>query len=287
MKSPTHSINYIIYHANLYLKKKNKVKYIKPIITNFVYLSNYEQINKIELDTKYLPNLNEYIENSRCTIIRSDPGSGKTHIVADYLKSQKNFICLTCRQTLTKQICDTCKKYNIDVKSYKNGVFSNKFVTSIESFYKYSHKLNLSEKYCLYIDEIDSFVKYIADSKTLEYLRTDVYNSLDRLLSNPNVKVIVTDADISNVTVDYLLSFFNPSEITFINNKEQNINKNAVIVTSKKAIMKKIIDDINAGGRPWICCDQKRTVDYVYYMLTKIYKISPDDIVAIHSVRGK
>ncbi len=274
---PIIGINYLIKIYNKY-HPDSKLQCIKPINDDFLNFKYPKDINVINLEQQYLPPIQPDFE---MLCIKSAPGSGKTTCIGQYIKD-KNYLCITSRISLAKQLHENFKDFIENKRDqtslfYKDCIFYNNrnpLIVQLDSLHRFfdqskdevevnyicqpgcGHlKCNIKDKVVI-IDEIDSFIKHWLFSKTLKQSRTEIYRMMNFIIKECK-QIIVADADFNPKTIDFLRQF--DRKITIINNKEQPTNKVAYFHKSLHTIFSKILENINAGGKPWICADRKST----------------------------
>ena len=248
------NINCIISILNKDIKfKSKKYKYIQPTmkyidIDNDKIKCNKKTLNNSDLINERYLNIKNYIESYDCMIVKSDTGTGKTTSTAKYFNSLKNLriISIVSRVSLGEQQVKTFSEANITLRSYKNHFDShdNIFI-QLDSILKLQY--DDFSNCAVYLDEIDSLIQYLLDSTTLETKRLNIYAMLCKIIKTCKI-VIGTDADISNLTFDYIYNL--RTNMLYVNNPFKNYNnivanhykdENEIIDEMKKEIKKQTI----------------------------------------------
>ena len=258
------SFNYVFSAINQ-MKLNFKLDYL-PNLKKFEPL-NEEMIkfDKITLDSKHLDQnkflchkdgsyrtaYDSFLKKYRIFIMKSDTGTAKTSGIVqlycrEYAKKYK-FISLCSRVSLCEQQQRTFKdndkkdkNNNIVCDLYTNDLRKNddRIICQIDSLLKLRINEADYKNYILYIDEIDSFIKYLLTSnmKTIQENRILIYSKLIKLIKNCH-KVFLTDADISNKTIKFIDGIDNVNTL-FMKNTYKNYKgiKAYHLFTDKKAI---------------------------------------------------
>ena len=269
--------------------KIDSIDYIKPAINNFSPLNinlkktSHIQLNKDDLnDRGSIDKYNKYFDNKKYCFYISPPGTGKTDLTVDYLKNESYILALTSRITLAYNIFNKFTESNINIKNYKdsppvvNGIKQKyyKLICQLDSLLNYKEILNdvkRLNKTNLYIDEIESFLYHLLFTQTqlMKDERKNIISFVVKIIRNCK-KIICTDADISDFTLDFFDQFINNNNCVILENaniRTCDIDKEAYFYNSQDQIIEEIIKCVNGGGFPWICCDQKKMVRKIYAIL--------------------
>jgi len=215
---------------------KNKLGY------NFITEKN----NKFYLDGQEL--------NSKKLIIKSDTGTGKTTSFYHFIKQSKNkFISLVSRQLLGYEQKETIKKMGIDSKFYlfEDYNYGDNIIICADSL------INLDDfdfsDYVCFIDEFNSVIEYIETSSThLKNLRKPLIKLVEKMIKECKFFVGV-DADISEVSYDYML---NIGDFIYIKNDYQHFKgKNFYIFRSETEFIEKLKKE-----KKFLLCSDSATI---------------------------
>ena len=204
------------------LKFNNNINYITSILEKppFRYTYDYtpitdtKNITRLEQNNRYL-NIEE-IKNDTI-IVKSDTGTGKTTSVCKMLKDEENILSIVSRCSLVNQHIISFEKVNVQIVSYEteNIHRENKICCQIDSIIK----INLSniDKYCVYLDEVNSTINYLLNSSTLVNRRDKVFKTFSYIIKNCR-KLIVSDADISDVVFEFIDNYRIHDNIIYVDN---------------------------------------------------------------------
>jgi hypothetical protein len=278
------STNNIDNNENIWinLQPKLNINYLSIIAKkeNLKYDNIIKQTKKINFMTKQ-PDIiinqqylnQEIFNNSRTQIVKSNCGTGKTTLSAEYIKDLIDgrgykILSITVRVSLAYQQKKNFKDNKIDMDIYKELKDYNqtdKLIIQIDSIPKLD--LMIWKNTIIYMDEISALFSYILTSTTLKDKRVDVLNHLIMLLSNASY-ILCTDADINDVVI----AFFNKLKIKYhlVENTYKNIkNVRAVEYLDKQIIIEKM-EKLIFDGKNIICCfDSKDEMDITVQRLKK------------------
>lgn len=170
----------------------------------------------------YENGLNYY--NDYDMIIQSDTGTGKTSSFVEYIKNSNNqFIAIVSRRILAMEQYETfCDKLDGVIEYYEHGQpqpYNEGFVCCLDSILKLQNWTNedLSKK-VVFLDEFNSLIEYIMTTPTMENKRVLVFKMLVKRIFMYAKKIIMADADISDISMRFIQYI---KELR----KEQEINK--------------------------------------------------------------
>ena len=237
----------------------------KPILKN-VYKANKE-INKHKLGYDFFDNKTSYV-------VKSDTGTGKTTSFKTYIKETKQpFISIVSRITLGDEQSIVFSESGLDVRFYKrvkNFINGQNIVIQLDSIMKLT---NIDFKdYVIFLDEYNSIIDHLITSSTLSQSRTSIYTLFTRILKECK-QIIATDADITDISLDYLNS---------INKDYQYITNiylhNKGIEASELFNYVDFINEVKKHNKYMICADSKDVADSLKKDLDdeSIYMITGD-----------
>ena len=303
------SLDYYLFKHNIYniiLTNRDFIDTInnQNIIINDKYnfseciINNTNQLHKldinIDLKTIYIDSLFLKpidFKNSDTLFIKSDMGTGKSTATINYIKNNNinKFLILSCRRTLTYTIYDKLKQENIKVDNYistnLNRIkISNKLIISPDSLYKIQYPLQKFD--FIWIDEGVSFMYYLGNHLfTNQYSNKEVIYILEWLIKN-STKLLITDADLNQYTIDFYLYFRKLYYSQYIiYNKQFNLNK-YLFIDDENEILNNLLTNIINNKNIYICCDTLEKTKYIYnYLLDN--NINLDDILLYNSESSK
>ena len=252
--------------------KIKEIKYTK----SYTPISNLQGITKQTINMRYIDircvvNMGWLIST---VIMKSDTGTGKTTTTFKYFK-QNNFthiLSIVSRRSLVDQHIKNAKDNEICMYSYEDKEIKKKkivcyqldsicrFIDNIEP----KERLSTIREYVVYLDEINSTIKYLLQSSTMDKKRISIYSGLTEILRNCKV-LICSDADISDLVFKYISLIRKPNTTIFVDNEYKNYKDiNASEYGDIKGIIKKLKARINRN-EGFVCCfDQLRYLTYIY-----------------------
>lgn len=313
----------IVTKASLLEKKADgKYKYIDDdLFKKYVFNQSYREytpiskdlINKLQLKYIETPPTEKYVtlaepikatdnktydmKDYETILVIAPTGSGKTSNTAKYVykydmnddKKVVRLICPTSRITVAHQVINSFAESGIIVDDYDkvNINKSTSLAIELESIKKLI-KRDWSS-YTVYIDEIDSLIISMLTSSTHNGIRKIVFDKLMTIVKNCK-RLIVTDADMSDITIQYISKLRNMEKAILLkNNYIEPEKKKAVQYNNENEILNKIINTISAKGDGFaVCCDTLSRVDSLRLLVmgTEEYKKNPSKFLFYTSQLG-
>ncbi len=224
----------------------------------------------------------------RYILCRSDTGTGKTTAFKNYITrsyekqdgNYKRFISVVSRISLGKEQVKVFREAGIDciwhedIDTWFNHEGDN-IVITIDSLMKMGNWTDF-ESYDIYLDEYNSLIEYFVDCPNLCNKRTIIWKYFNKLLTQGD-KIIMTDADISDNSIRFLLTLddINRNDIIYINNKYKH---NEGIEATEIFSYEDFCDYVGCQEKAMVCLDSKNVgekfvidmkenyeIDFVYY----------------------
>lgn len=197
----------------------------KPELRKLALLFNTDLHQKEIRYTDYL-NQDDFTTDKKAIIVNIQMGGGKTAQTIDFLKQNQNFIWITPNIALSQNTHTRVKDAGIQCVNYKEGSSTEERRDAIGEAYNLIVCLNslkyVQQNYSIVvIDEIETFLKLWFNNSTLS---TDILNTCWTIFINlmkTAKKVILLDAFLSKITLDFL----NDLKIDYViikKNKEEN-----------------------------------------------------------------
>ena len=258
-----YAINAILL-ASEYKNARTALDYYKykPTPKN-TFIPSYEMdCEKLGYDTGDKPFF--IIHNDRVVMIQSDTGTGKTtEAKAEFLRNQdKPFISIVSRISLGEEQVSIFKKAGLEcdfheVISEKNkregrGWSSREgcnIVITIDSLMKLKN-WNDFEGYTIFLDEVNSLIEYLNICPLLNKSRAIIKPLFETMIKQAD-KVICTDADINEITLDYM------KDITPYKYIKNNYQHNSGVEAEEIFSFDSFIKAINEEKEWLIPCDSK------------------------------
>lgn len=269
-------------HVNWLINEYNKYNDIKKY-----HIHSYRQLKNIDyskitceqliINQRYLTE-NLYI-GRKTIFVKSATGTGKTTSVCQFLKRYINtdtkIISLVSRISLATQQHEVFNNFGISTKLYddkKLNVLNDNVICQIDSlFNKFENKNIDFTNYVVYMDEVASLINHLLTSETINKNRKElqIYLKLVKIISQCEL-LICSDADINNLTIDFIQKFRDIKYSLFINNEYktnsniQAYNYNGDQKLVEDLFIKKMCEDIN-NNNYFVCCfDSKNICEQMY-----------------------
>ena len=230
-------------------------------LTQLTYPANQK------LNCRYLPPLS-LAPTAQVIGIKSAKGTGKTQaleqVVRETLTQQKPVIVIGHRVKLVEELCQRFGLPYIAEWQQNPSLPFNGYGLCIDSLHGASQaKFNPVEwsGATVIIDEAEQVIWHTLNSETCRNHRVAILSSLKRLMQTVlgnGGRVFLADADLSNISLDYVISLSGfPLEPFIINNDWKPDEKAAYSVfrynqNTPKILIKNLIAHIHQGGKPFI-----------------------------------
>ena len=246
-----------------------------------IFLSNESKYvtEKITENTKYISEdaKNKFKEYGT-VIVHSPTGSGKTTTIEELIKSldpNASILSIISRRTMSSMHKKCFKEMNMtsyldpqNKRNYKRYIVSLEQLRYVKNNYDF-----------LILDESTSLLLHIYSS-TMKRSRLPSFTKLIDVLQHCK-KVIVCDANITDMTLDFIASTRSHTELVYYRNKYKNkkgVNLNIYHRTNNKIkkeieiFCKPIIKLIKKRKSVIVMCDSKSITNNVYSYLLKFVK---------------
>ena len=269
-----------IINASTYDLKSEIINYYKykPILENVIKPDLVVNQPKLDLmkDGECLENfIIKYAPDEKYVIIKSDTGTGKSTCVNNYFNMTEStthkIISITSRVSLAEAHYNILQKggkririYNQDELASMDNIIVQ--LDSIVSKLVYQMKY---ENYTLYLDEFSSILEYLHMSSTLNKHRVLVYKKFIHIIKQVK-KVVMVDADIDDICIEWIDKIRGSNERIFINNTYLN-NKDVISeeIDRYDDTIEKMIDDMKNSNGFCCCCDSKNVAQDIYNLVLK------------------
>jgi len=216
-------------------------------------------------------------------VVESCTGTGKSHAmlkehVPKYLEENPHMklLTLTNKRNLSDQHIDnypSLEDYRALV-GYPEGSLTC-CLNSIRKLAPLSD--NALQDYIVYIDEIDSFLKYTHNAK-LEHMMRDVDEQLYRIIKHAH-KVVVSDAIIRDNVYEFLK--LRPAPITIRNSYQNFKGVPRQRVRDEREFYKMLLQHVEANDYFLFGCDSCRTVSKLYYDILEQHPDKEEQMILI------
>lgn len=202
-----------------YIHTDDLAKYYKP-----KYFKTDDKFRYTYYDKKYMEFIKPKISksdddiykmkmkcNKKCIILHSGTGTGKSQWAYMQIRNYKKVLDITSRISLSKEHMKNMKDFT-DYNKQKGELNNDKLIICLNSI----DRIKPGKIYdCIILDEINSIINHLCSS-TIDNI-SYIYSRLFMLIQNAK-KVLCMDADITDMTIKFLNSIFNKSEILYIRN---------------------------------------------------------------------
>ncbi|TVQ47157.1 MAG: DUF3854 domain-containing protein [Gloeocapsa sp. DLM2.Bin57] len=234
--------------------------------SQFTYPSN------LELNSRYLP-LPSLPETAKLIAIKSPKGTGKTEfldqIVQEAKQQKRRVLVIGHRIKLLQSLCQRFGlKYISEIaKETDNQDSYGICIDSLHPKSQANFDPNNWGNAVIIIDEVEQVIWHCLNSSTCKNNRVAILKTLKKLLQtvlNTQGKILIADADLSDIAVDYLLKLTGRSiEPFIIYNRWQANSQEAYTVynypeNSPKRLVRDLEQHIREGGKPFVCLSAQK-----------------------------
>lgn len=231
------------------------------------------------LNQRYLSELN-VPEGSKLVAIKSPKGTGKTRslesIVAAAIARQQPVLVIGHRIRLVEELC---QRFGLDYirdlpqskdRSAEPSLKINGYGLCIDSLHEKSQaRFNPNDwsDALIILDEVEQVLWHGLNSSTCRDRRVNILQNFKTLIQNVfdgEGQVYISDADLSDVSLDYLLTLggreFAPYliENTWIADKKSSYALNNYPDSTPKRLVKDLESHIQAGGKLFVCLSAQK-----------------------------
>ena len=246
------------------IKKTKDIRYYRFLD---VPKNKFKGFNHITIDklSKQL-----ILEDKKSYCIKSDTGTGKTTLFKQHIKkTQDKFISITSRRTLAKEqyedFLDICEDH---ISYYEYDTFNpnNQGLTiCIDSILKIKH-WDFSN-HIIFLDEFNSIIEYILDTDTMAKIRDEVFDILLNTILLNCKTIICVDADISDLSIEYLKEVERIKDIK-INYIQNDYIHNKGTLSTEIHEHEEFIERISKEEMWLLPCDSKKQAKNLWIQLT-------------------
>ena len=239
--------------------------------------------NKLGIrDGEQVDFIDEFLDDTRCLVVRSDTGTGKTTAMKKYMKNNNcKFLSIVSRISLGKEQNKVFQEGGLDCNYWEeiqeemdennmNAFHYDEFVRwennegrniciTIDSLIKLADFKDF-HGYTLYLDEFNSLVEYFITCGNMNQKRVQIYKLFRKMLFQCD-NIVCTDADISDNSLLMLKQW--KIQYKYINNTYKHNNN---IKATELYKFDELISELKKKKK-WMCCaDSKTMVDIMERM---------------------
>ncbi len=270
-------------------KKANKA--VTALITDAFSLSDYHQsffLNRhrglrkykpnIKVNSRYLSSAVGQLPESGLVGLLSDMKTGKTKLLEDFRDAhpQERFLNNGHRVNLLKNLAERLKTKMYSAVGCDLGLVKALSIT-VDSLYKLA--TNLQTYGCLFIDEACQYLAHLLKSKTCKQFRSEILNVLERLVYSSKL-VVLADAHLDDVTIDFFLAMRPAGEKPFIIQNEWRSGGRKVFWyegSNSSALVAAIHTAIMTGQKVIVVSDSKRFIKKLERTLHNLTTVEEND----------
>jgi hypothetical protein len=237
-------------------------------------LASLTHTPNLTLNCRYLPDDLEIPDTAKLIGIKSPKGTGKTRsleqIVAKAKERQQWVLVIGHRVRLVEELCQRFGlKYITEVRDNLKGQVGG-YGLCIDSLHPNSQaQFNAADwsNGVVIIDEVEQVLWHGLNSDTCRSNRVAILKSFKSLMQNvlgDNGQVYVADADLSNISLDYLTSLAGiPLDAFIIQNDWKPSEQEAwqvyrYLENNPKRWVKDLVKHIKDGGKPFVCLSAQK-----------------------------
>lgn len=205
-------------------------------------------------------------ENARLVAIKSAKGTGKTEklvaVTEGAIRDGKKVLLLTHRVQLGQALCKRMKlNYISDVRASVEGKLFG-FGLCVDSLHPNSQaQFNAEdwEESVVIIDEVEQVVWHLLNSSTCRAERVPILQQFKALMQAAG-QVIVADADLSDLSLDYISGLMGGVKpYIFLNTYENEDTSFAFLSYDKpELLLSEALKTLQSGLKTFICCSGQR-----------------------------
>jgi hypothetical protein len=227
----------------------------------------------IEIDRRYIGDI-VIPETAKIIGIKSAKGTGKSQflatVVRQAIENHQEVLVIGHRVKLVEELCQRFNlKYITEVIDSPEGQLSG-YGLCIDSLHERSRAKFTADRWnnaIVIVDEVEQVLWHGLNGETCKNNRVAILKSLKSLLQTTLAgegKVFVADADLSDISLDYLtaLSGMKLNPFVIINNWKPSDNESCQIYNysekTPREIVKDIVKHIQEGGKPFICLSAQK-----------------------------
>ncbi|EAW39113.1 hypothetical protein L8106_02322 [Lyngbya sp. PCC 8106] len=228
----------------------------------------------IQVNQRYLSNL-AIPQTAKLIGIKSPKGTGKTQFIEQIVQQAKkqgqSVLVISHRIRLVEALCQRFGLKYIQEKDPKSSQEQiSGYGLCIDSLHPDSRANFNAENWSdsvVIIDEVEQVLWHGLNSDTCRHQRVAILKSLKSLMQNViggQGKVVVADADLSDISIDYLLALAGVPQTPFIiHNEWKPQTEEAWSVSSyrgntPKQLVKDLEQHIAEGGKPFVCLSAQK-----------------------------
>jgi late competence protein required for DNA uptake (superfamily II DNA/RNA helicase) len=227
----------------------------------------------LEVNSRYLPDI-AIPSSAQLIAIKSTKGTGKTEFLAKLVKqaiaAQKKVLVIGHRVKLVEELCQRFGlNYISEVRDNSTAQIAG-YGLCIDSLHPQSQAKFRAEDWqntIIIIDEIEQVLWHGLNGDTCKNNRVAILKSLKTLMQTVMTtggKVLIADADLSDISLDYLTSLAAIELETFLISNDWKPSYNEAwrvynyAEKTPQQLVKDLVKHIKEGGKPFICLSAQK-----------------------------
>ena len=218
------------------------------------------------------PRISEFVKlfpNSGLVVLWSGMNTGKTYLLEqrEQKHPEERFLNLGHRVNLLQNLSKRLKTDIYSEISVGNFGRVKRLSITLDSLYKLQN--NLNDYDCVFIDEACQNLTHLLHSKTCSEYRAEILEILEVIVSKAKL-VILADAHMDDVTVDFFRNMRPPEEVPFIiHNEYQPGNREVYLYhgNDSSALVERISIATMTGQKIMVVADSKAFIKKTEEML--------------------
>ena len=224
----------------------------------------------IKVNSRYLPELN-IASGTKLIGIKSPKGTGKTKalskIVTRAIACGQKVLVIGHRVQLVKELCQRFGlNYITQIDSLKNSLGYGLCIDSLHGASQAKFDPQDWSNSLVIVDEVEQVLWHALNSSTCKDRRVEILKCFKTLMQNVLARgqVYVADADLSDITLDYLISLsgieIKPCIVQNIWQGDRHVSWQVYNYAGKspKKLVSNLENYIQQGGKPFICLSAQK-----------------------------
>ena len=252
------------------IKKTKDIRFYRflKVPSNVFNGFNHINIDKLSKTLK--------LENNKSYCLKSDTGTGKTTLFKKFIHdNQSQFISITSRRSLAKeQYEDFIKICDGDMSYYELDVYNKMgqgLTICVDSILLLQNNLWDFENKIIFLDEFNSIIEYLLQTDTLAKNRDAIFDYLINDILLKCKAIICVDADISDLSIQFLKEIERIKGIKFNYIQNDYIHNNGTLSTEIHE-HEDFVHQISKEEMFLLPCDSKKQAKNLWEQITAIDK---------------
>ena len=247
---------------------------LEAILSDALTLKDYQhryRLRRRGLSQKYRPHLTVNIPylseavrlpESGLVALWSDMGTGKTELLRQWRSEHPSarFLNNGHRVNLLKNLAKRLQTEIYSALNHGHLAKANALSITVDSLYKLNTQANIYD--CIFIDEACQYLAHLLHSQTCKEHRAEILEVLEYLVGKAKL-VVLADAHMDDITVDFFRAMRPPSEQPFIIKNEFKNGGRPIFWyegQDSSALVAQIFAALMVGQKVMVVSDSKRFI---------------------------